>query len=180
MKTSTCMVTSTDGSCVWAREIGSAITTSSGRIKPWVTRRLPKCIALLNRTGLAPQVGLEVRPPLAVEENHPKKREGESGAPASFLLSKYFGKQKNDGQPNRPPAPKNRCLFSAARGSQMGTSSLHRVVIASEGHMFQTTKHLTREGSPERQRPYGGIAHRTLSRSLVLSETIFRFCTKLR
>jgi len=72
-------------------------------------------------------------------------------------------------------------MESAIRSDELSkTTDLHRVVIASEGHMFQTTKHLTREGSPERQRPYGGIAHRTLSRSLVLSETIFRFCTKLR
>jgi hypothetical protein len=32
-----------------------------------------------------------MRPPVVVERITPRKREGESGAAASFLLSKYLG-----------------------------------------------------------------------------------------
>jgi hypothetical protein len=46
-----------------------------------------------------------------------------NGAAASFLLSKYPGKQRTDGQPNRPSAPESHSLFSAASGLKMGTSS---------------------------------------------------------
>jgi hypothetical protein len=35
---------------------------------------------------------------MAVEKNHSKKTGGESGAAASFLLSKYLGKQKTVNQ----------------------------------------------------------------------------------
>ncbi len=72
------------------------------------------------------RVGLEVRPPLVVEKNHPRKREGESGATASFLPSKYLGAQCNDGQPNRPSDPEGHSLFSAFSGLKTGTSSLVR------------------------------------------------------
>jgi hypothetical protein len=46
-----------------------------------------------------------------VEENHPRKREGESDAVATFLLSKYPGEQSNDGQPNRPSDPERIAYF---------------------------------------------------------------------
>jgi hypothetical protein len=48
---------------------------------------------------------------------------GGSGAAVSFLLSQYLGEQKNDGQPNRPSAPKSQSLFSVLSGLKMGTSS---------------------------------------------------------
>jgi hypothetical protein len=41
------------------------------------------------------------------KKNHPRKREGGSGAAASFLLSQYLGEQRNDGQPNRPSEPES-------------------------------------------------------------------------
>ena len=68
------------------------------------------------------RVGLEVRPPVVVKKKHPRKREGESGATAAFLLSKHLGKQSNDGQPNRPSAPESHRLFSPVSGLKMGTS----------------------------------------------------------
>jgi PEP-CTERM motif len=58
-----------------------------------------------------------------VKKNHPRKREGGSGAVASFLLSQYLGEQRNDGQPNRPSEPESHSLFSALSGLKMGTSS---------------------------------------------------------
>jgi hypothetical protein len=71
------------------------------------------------------QVGLEVRPPVVVKKNHPRKREGESGAAASFLLSQYLRVQKNDGQLNRPSEPESHSLFSVVGGLKMGTSSIY-------------------------------------------------------
>ena len=68
------------------------------------------------------QAGLEIRPPVVVEMSHPRKREGESGAVASFLLSQYLGKQRNDSQPNGPSVPESHSLFSALSGLTMGTS----------------------------------------------------------
>jgi hypothetical protein len=68
------------------------------------------------------RAGLEVRPPVVVKKNPPRKREGESGATAAFLLSKDLGEQRSDGQPNRPSAPESHSLFSAASGLKMGTS----------------------------------------------------------
>jgi hypothetical protein len=65
-----------------------------------------------------------MRPPVMVETITPRQREGESGAAASFLLSKYLGEQTNDGQPNNPSNPKSHSLFSAVSGSKMGTRSL--------------------------------------------------------
>jgi hypothetical protein len=60
---------------------------------------------------------------MVVKKNHPRKREGGSGAAASFLLSQYLGEQSNDGQPNRPSEPESHSLFSALSGLKMGTSS---------------------------------------------------------
>ena len=60
---------------------------------------------------------------MVVKKNHPRKREGGSGAAASFLHSQYLGKQSNDGQPNRPSEPESHSLFSALSGLKMGTSS---------------------------------------------------------
>ena len=65
-----------------------------------------------------------MRPPVVVQRITPRKREGESGAAASFLLSKQLGEQTNDGQPNNPSNPKSHSLFSAVSGSKLGTSSL--------------------------------------------------------
>jgi hypothetical protein len=70
-----------------------------------------------------PQVGLEVRPPLAVEKNHPKKTGG--GKRCCGILSPFqISWETKNGQPNRPSPPENRCLFSAASGLKMGTSSV--------------------------------------------------------
>jgi hypothetical protein len=53
---------------------------------------------------------------------------GGSGAAVSFLLSQYLGEQKNDGQPNRPSAPKSQSLFSVLSGLKMGTSSTLQIL----------------------------------------------------
>ena len=51
----------------------------------WATPRPQKCIAHLNRMAQDLQVGLEIRPPMAVEKNHSKKTgERKSGAAASL------------------------------------------------------------------------------------------------
>lgn len=109
-----------------ALETGLVITTITDHTKRWATPRRPRCIALLNHTERNRQVGLEVRPPMVVKKNPPRKREGGSGAAASFLHSQYLGKQSNDGQPNRPSAPKSHSLFSVLSGLKMGTSNAIR------------------------------------------------------
>lgn len=94
MRTSTCADTSTDWNCAREWETGSAITMSTGHTRPLVMPRQRRCIAHPNHMAQNRQVGLEVRPPMAVEKNHPRKREGESGAAASFLLSNISGNRK--------------------------------------------------------------------------------------
>jgi hypothetical protein len=66
---------------------------------------------------------------LAVEDNHPKKTGG--GKRCCGILSPFqiSWKTEKDGQPNRPAAPENRCLFSPARGLKMGTSSFRAQVL---------------------------------------------------
>ena len=71
---------------------------------------------------------------MVVRNNYPRKREGESGAMAAFLLSKHLGKQSNDGQPNRLSAPESHSLFSASSGLIMGTSL--RYPVTTEGRML--------------------------------------------
>src|ERR1022692_1291978 len=115
---------SMDWNCARALANGLGITTNTGPIRRSATPRRRKCITPRNRMERNRQVGLEVRPPVVVKKNPPRKREGESGATASFLLAKYLRGQRNDGQPNRPSAPESHSLFSAASGLEMGTSSL--------------------------------------------------------
>ena len=124
MRTSTCGGMNTDWNCAKALGTGLVITTVTGHTKRWAMLRPLRCIMPLNHTGRNRQVGLEVRPPMLVKKNHPRKREGGSGAAASFLLSQYLGEQRNDGQPNRPSEPESHSLFSVLSGLQMGTSSM--------------------------------------------------------
>ena len=119
----------TDGNCGRALGNGLRITTITGHTRRWATLRPVNCIVPLNHTERNRQVGLEVRPPVVVKKNHPRKREGGSGAVASFLLAQYLGEQRNDGQLNRPSAPESHSLFSAISGLKMGTSSFHELTV---------------------------------------------------
>jgi hypothetical protein len=70
---------------------------------------------------------------VVVKKNHPRKREGGSGAAASFLLSQYLRAQKNDGQLNRPSESESHSLFSVVGGLKMGTSSNHEGGVFTAG-----------------------------------------------
>src|SRR5271169_156674 len=126
MRKFTCAATSMDWNCAKALANGLGITTRVVRIRRSAMLRQRKYIAPLNRMERNLRVGLEVRPPLVVEKNHPRKREGGSGAAAALLLSKYLGEQRRNGQPNRPSPPESHSLFSTASGLQMGTSLVFR------------------------------------------------------
>ena len=130
MRTSTCAATSMAWNCARVLANGLGITMSVVPISRSATPRRRKCITPLNHMGRNQQVGLEVNPPVVVKKNHPRKREGESGAAASFLLSKYLRDQRTDGQPNRPADPESHSLFSALSGLKMGTSSILPEIFA--------------------------------------------------
>src|ERR1700677_1380179 len=91
MKTSTCVVMNTDWHCAKALGTGLVITTITGPTRRWATPRPRKCIGLLNHTAPNRQVGLEVRPPVVVKKNHPRKQEGESGAGHPFSFPNISG-----------------------------------------------------------------------------------------
>ena len=116
--------TALGGNCAAALATGLVVITPTDHIRRWVTRRQRKCITSQNRTVQNQQVGLEMRLPMVVERITPRQWEGESGAPAPFLLSKYLGKQSNNSQPNGLSDPKSCSLFSALSGLKMGTRLL--------------------------------------------------------
>jgi hypothetical protein len=70
------------------------------------------------------QVGLEVRPPMAVEKKHSKKTGGRKRC-CGILSPFQISWETKNGQPNRPATPENRCLVSALSGLKIGTSSIH-------------------------------------------------------
>src|ERR1700677_89738 len=91
MKTSTCVVMNMDWNCAKVLETGLVITTTTVHTRRWATPRPQRCIGPLNHTEPNRQVGLEVKPPVVVKKNHPRKREGGSGAGHPFSFPNSSG-----------------------------------------------------------------------------------------